>query len=113
MSADGELEVIQGDRVLGRMGPGKAFGELAILYNCTRTASVKGIIVITTLRPADYGRDGRVPHELERDATRRRPWTTYYWHTVLWVVYCCQLFFGGGQYLLRIIALFFYGPFHS
>ena len=42
VSADGELEVIQGDRVLGRMGPGKAFGELAILYNCTRTASVKG-----------------------------------------------------------------------
>ncbi|KAH7979621.1 hypothetical protein HPB49_010199 [Dermacentor silvarum] len=25
------------------MGPGKAFGELAILYNCTRTASVKGL----------------------------------------------------------------------
>ncbi len=42
MSAEGELEVIQGDRVLGRMGPGKAFGELAILYNCTRTASIKG-----------------------------------------------------------------------
>jgi hypothetical protein len=42
VSAEGELEVIQGDRVLGRMGPGKAFGELAILYNCTRTASIKG-----------------------------------------------------------------------
>ncbi|KAH6920146.1 hypothetical protein HPB50_028866 [Hyalomma asiaticum] len=25
------------------MGPGKAFGELAILYNCTRTASVKAV----------------------------------------------------------------------
>ena len=24
------------------MGPEKVFGELAILYNCTRTASVKG-----------------------------------------------------------------------
>lgn len=43
VSAEGELEVVQGGRVLGRMGPGKAFGELAILYNCTRTASVKGL----------------------------------------------------------------------
>ena len=49
MSAEGELEVIQGDRVLGRMGPGKAFGELAILYNCTRTASIRGKLRITRL----------------------------------------------------------------
>jgi cGMP-dependent protein kinase len=28
--------------VLGTMGPGRAFGELAILYNCTRTASIRG-----------------------------------------------------------------------
>ena len=42
VSAEGELEVVQGGRILGRMGPGKAFGELAILYNCTRTASIKG-----------------------------------------------------------------------
>ncbi|KAM7304405.1 putative cAMP-dependent protein kinase catalytic subunit [Ixodes scapularis] len=41
--AEGELEVEKEDRVLGRMGPGKAFGELAILYNCTRTASVKAV----------------------------------------------------------------------
>ncbi|KAG0432136.1 hypothetical protein HPB47_021129, partial [Ixodes persulcatus] len=40
---EGELEVEKEDRVLGRMGPGKAFGELAILYNCTRTASVKAV----------------------------------------------------------------------
>lgn len=40
--AEGELEVSKGDQVLGRMGAGKVFGELAILYNCTRTASVKG-----------------------------------------------------------------------
>lgn len=45
VSAEGELEVVQGDRVLGRMGPGKAFGELAILYNCTRTASIKGTVL--------------------------------------------------------------------
>jgi len=43
VSAEGELEVIQGERIIGRMGPGKAFGELAILYNCTRTASIKAV----------------------------------------------------------------------
>jgi hypothetical protein len=39
--------------VLGKMGPGKAFGELAILYNCTRTASIRGEV-----QPADR----HVPH---------------------------------------------------
>lgn len=42
VSAEGEFEVIKDNKVLGRMGPGKAFGELAILYNCTRTASIRG-----------------------------------------------------------------------
>ena len=42
MSAEGEYEVIKDGKVLGRMGSGKAFGELAILYNCQRTASIKG-----------------------------------------------------------------------
>ncbi|XP_037040050.1 cGMP-dependent protein kinase, isozyme 1 isoform X2 [Bradysia coprophila] len=41
VAAEGEFEVIKDGKVLGKMGPGKAFGELAILYNCTRTASVK------------------------------------------------------------------------
>ncbi|KAM7351497.1 protein kinase, cGMP-dependent at 21D isoform 2-T3 [Cochliomyia hominivorax] len=41
VSAEGEFEVEKNGKVLGVMGPGKAFGELAILYNCTRTASVK------------------------------------------------------------------------
>ena len=27
----------------GTMGPGKLFGELAILYNCTRTATIKAL----------------------------------------------------------------------
>ncbi|XP_055953942.1 cGMP-dependent protein kinase, isozyme 1-like [Argiope bruennichi] len=43
VSAEGELEVRKGETVLGIMGPGKAFGELAILYNCTRTATVKAV----------------------------------------------------------------------
>ncbi|CAH1119440.1 unnamed protein product [Phaedon cochleariae] len=43
VSARGELEVIKDGKVLGHMGPGKAFGELAILYNCTRTASIRAV----------------------------------------------------------------------
>lgn len=39
---EGEFDVVKGKQVLGKMGPGRAFGELAILYNCTRTASVRG-----------------------------------------------------------------------
>ncbi|KAK8748221.1 hypothetical protein OTU49_016378, partial [Cherax quadricarinatus] len=43
VSAVGELEVMKDGEVLGRMSSGKAFGELAILYNCTRTASIKAV----------------------------------------------------------------------
>ena len=39
---EGELEVLKAGKYIGTIGPGRAFGELAILYNCTRTASVKG-----------------------------------------------------------------------
>jgi len=35
--------VIKGSKVLTVMGPGRVFGELAILYNCTRTASIKAL----------------------------------------------------------------------
>ncbi|XP_069744324.1 cGMP-dependent protein kinase 2 [Narcine bancroftii] len=41
--AGGILEVIQNGKLLGRMHPGTAFGELAILYNCKRTATVKAV----------------------------------------------------------------------
>lgn len=39
---EGFLEVMQNGKLLGQMRPGTAFGELAILYNCKRTATVKG-----------------------------------------------------------------------
>lgn len=41
---EGTLEVSKADtnKVLSTMGPQKMFGELAILYNCQRTATVKG-----------------------------------------------------------------------
>lgn len=42
VSASGNFEVLKDSKSLGFMGPGKAFGELAILYNCTRTASIRG-----------------------------------------------------------------------
>ncbi|KAL4641001.1 cGMP-dependent protein kinase 1-like isoform X1 [Arapaima gigas] len=38
---DGKVEVTKENIKLCTMGPGKVFGELAILYNCTRTATVK------------------------------------------------------------------------
>uniref|UniRef100_A0A8D8A7Y8 cGMP-dependent protein kinase n=1 Tax=Culex pipiens TaxID=7175 RepID=A0A8D8A7Y8_CULPI len=41
VSASGNFEVLKDSKSLGFMGPGKAFGELAILYNCTRTASIR------------------------------------------------------------------------
>lgn len=40
--AEGLVEVMQNGKLLGQMHPGTAFGELAILYNCKRTATVKG-----------------------------------------------------------------------
>ncbi|XP_013385586.1 cGMP-dependent protein kinase, isozyme 1 isoform X1 [Lingula anatina] len=43
VSAEGELNVLKDGRSLGTMTAGRAFGELAILYNCTRTASVKAL----------------------------------------------------------------------
>ncbi|KAL2083410.1 hypothetical protein ACEWY4_021183 [Coilia grayii] len=41
--AEGLLEVIQNGKLLGQMRAGTAFGELAILYNCKRTATVKAV----------------------------------------------------------------------
>ncbi|XP_056290833.1 cGMP-dependent protein kinase 2 isoform X2 [Pseudoliparis swirei] len=41
--ADGLVEVIQNGKLLGEMHPGTAFGELAILYNCKRTATIKAV----------------------------------------------------------------------
>ena len=40
---EGTLEVSKNNKFLSKMGAQKMFGELAILYNCTRTATVKGL----------------------------------------------------------------------
>ena len=42
MLPEGKVKVMKEGAVLGQMGPGRVFGELAILYKCPRTASVKG-----------------------------------------------------------------------
>uniref|UniRef100_A0A4W5PQY9 cAMP-dependent protein kinase type II-alpha regulatory subunit n=1 Tax=Hucho hucho TaxID=62062 RepID=A0A4W5PQY9_9TELE len=39
---EGKVEVTKGGQKLCTMDPGKVFGELAILYNCTRTTTVTG-----------------------------------------------------------------------
>jgi len=39
---EGTVEVTKHGKVLTTIGPGRVFGELAILYNCTRTASIRG-----------------------------------------------------------------------
>ncbi|KAM6123321.1 cGMP-dependent protein kinase 1-like [Pterocles gutturalis] len=41
--AEGQLSVSQRGRELRRMGPGDVFGELAILYHCRRTATVRAL----------------------------------------------------------------------
>ena len=43
VSSEGEYEVSKDGKGLGKLGIGKAFGELAILYNCKRTASVRAV----------------------------------------------------------------------
>lgn len=40
--ADGTLDVFQQNKLLTSITVWTTFGELAILYNCTRTASVRG-----------------------------------------------------------------------
>lgn len=45
---EGMVEVTKQGKKLCSIGEGKVFGELAILYNCTRTATVTGTHRFTT-----------------------------------------------------------------
>uniref|UniRef100_A0A673A0S1 cGMP-dependent protein kinase n=1 Tax=Sphaeramia orbicularis TaxID=375764 RepID=A0A673A0S1_9TELE len=47
---EGKVEVTKEGMKLCTMGPGKVFGELAILYNCTRTATVRTLIHTIMMR---------------------------------------------------------------
>lgn len=42
VSAEGYYDVIQGGKRVGSFGPATVFGELAILYNAPRKATIKG-----------------------------------------------------------------------
>lgn len=42
VSEEGTFEVIKGGKLIGTFGPATIFGELAILYNAKRFASIKG-----------------------------------------------------------------------
>ncbi|NXU49657.1 KGP2 kinase, partial [Turnix velox] len=48
MLKEGSLEVFQQNKLLSSIPAWTAFGELAILYNCTRTASVKAVTNVKT-----------------------------------------------------------------
>lgn len=48
LNTEGRLEVTKDREVLGEMSGGTVFGELAILYNCKRTATVKGMTLAHT-----------------------------------------------------------------
>jgi len=41
------VEVSRDGKYLSTLAPGKVFGELAILYNCKRTATIKGKVLST------------------------------------------------------------------
>src|SRR6218665_841008 len=49
---DGKVEVTKEGQKLSTMGSGKVFGELAVLYNCARTATVRGWIYWSNDRSA-------------------------------------------------------------
>lgn len=40
---EGEVQVIKDGIVFSSIGPGRLFGELAVLYNCSRTATIKAV----------------------------------------------------------------------
>ncbi|XP_072289766.1 cGMP-dependent protein kinase 2-like [Eucyclogobius newberryi] len=46
--AEGKLEVLQNQKLLSWLFPWTTFGELAILYNCTRTASIRAVNKVKT-----------------------------------------------------------------
>ncbi|XP_063050671.1 cGMP-dependent protein kinase 2 [Engraulis encrasicolus] len=65
--ADGALEVYQQNQLLTSIPVWSTFGELAILYNCTRTASVKAVTCVRT-----WALDREVFHSIMRMTAQTR-----------------------------------------
>lgn len=47
VAEEGEFEIYKDEELIGKMSNKKCFGELALLYNCKRTASVKALNTAT------------------------------------------------------------------
>lgn len=61
------MEVTKGGQLRPSMGPGRAFGELAILYNCTRTATIKAK-TDTKVSVCGGGEEGECEVEVRRES---------------------------------------------
>ena len=44
---EGDCEVVVDGAVVAQMGPGQAFGELALMYNCPRAATIRAVSMCT------------------------------------------------------------------
>lgn len=53
VSAEGEFEVFVDNNKVNSFGPGRAFGEVAVLYNSKRNATIRGKVV-TILQSGFY-----------------------------------------------------------
>ncbi|XP_031426573.1 cGMP-dependent protein kinase 2 [Clupea harengus] len=65
--ADGSLEVYQHSQLLSSIPVWSTFGELALLYNCTRTASVRAVTCVKT-----WALDREVFHNIMRMTAETR-----------------------------------------
>ncbi|XP_013873653.1 cGMP-dependent protein kinase 1 [Austrofundulus limnaeus] len=76
---EGTVEVTKQGKKVCTMGPGKVFGELAVLYNCTRTASVTALTDIKLWGIDRHGfqtimmRTGLIKHSQYTDFLRSIP----------------------------------------
>lgn len=78
--SDGKLDVFQHNKLLTSISVWTTFGELAILYNCTRTASVKGESTVFYTRARENASDvfanSRFLHQHRAETLRVRDgWT--------------------------------------